>query len=274
MPELPEVESVRRGIAPLVTGRRVVGVTARREDLRWPLPVAEWERELVGTRFAAPGRRGKYLLLFAEKGVLILHLGMSGTLRVLPSATPPGTHDHLDFLLEGEEVLRLRDPRRFGAALWWREEPARHPLLAELGPEPLEEGFSPAYLYGATRGRRTPIKVRLMDSHCVVGVGNIYATEALFAARIHPATPAGALSRAGCTALVRAVRAILTAAIQQGGTTLRDFQRIDGAPGYFRQELRVYGRAGQPCTVCGTLIQVMRLGQRSCYICPLCQSIV
>ncbi len=270
MPELPEVETTRRGIAPHVEGRRVTKVVVRQRRLRWPVPRA-LQRELTGQTVRSVGRRAKYLLLGTDAGTAILHLGMSGSLRLVPADSPPGPHDHVDLVLDDGNCLRLTDPRRFGALLWTRADPARHPLLRDLGPEPFDAAFNGAYLYRRARGRRLAVKNFLMDSHIVAGVGNIYANEALFLAGIHPARPAGRISARRYERLAQSVRDILQQAIAQGGTTLRDFVGGDGRPGYFRQTLRVYGRAGQPCPVCNTRLRVTHIGQRSTFYCPRCQ---
>ena len=270
MPELPEVETVRRGIAPLILGRPVDQVVLRTAGLRWPFP-PELNQVLVGRPFREVARRGKYLLLFNEGGCLILHLGMSGHVRVIPAHIPAGSHDHVDIVLADGNCLRLNDPRRFGALLWTEADPARHPLLANLGPEPLGEEFSGEMLFQRSRGRRVAVKNFLMDSRIVVGVGNIYAAESLFRAGIHPLRAAGKVSRERYLALADAARAILAQAIERGGTTLRDFISPDGAPGYFEQELRVYGRGGAPCKACGTRLKEARIGQRSSAWCPRCQ---
>jgi formamidopyrimidine-DNA glycosylase len=275
MPELPEVETTRRGIAPYLLGHRVRAVTLRRPDLRWPIP-REVADLLPGQRIEAIERRAKYLLLRTQAGSAVLHLGMSGVLRVLAPDTPVGKHDHVDIALdahasEAPRVLRFTDPRRFGCLLW--QPPGEvHPLLARLGPEPLGDGFSGDTLWHASRGHVAAVKAFLMDSHVVVGVGNIYASEALFAARIDPRRPAGGISRARYARLADAVKSILARAIERGGTTLRDFISPDGAPGYFFQELAVYGHAGEPCRVCATRIRQVTLGQRSTFFCPRCQS--
>ena len=269
MPELPEVETTRRGIAPLLEGRRVTSVEIRERRLRWPIPDRLGER-LPGNRLLKVERRGKYLLLRFHHGSLILHLGMSGSLRVLPSGTPPERHDHFDLVL-GSRCLRLRDPRRFGAVLWHPGDPLRHPLLEKLGPEPLAEAFSGEYLYQSSRGRRLAVKSFLMDSRVVVGVGNIYASEALFRAGIHPARSCGRISPARYARLAEAVKETLRAAIEQGGTTLQDFRQADGNPGYFAQELQVYGRRGSPCPKCGAPIRQRIVGQRSSFYCGRCQ---
>ncbi len=269
MPELPEVETTRRGIAPHLLGRRVLAATLRRPDLRWPIP-EEISQRLPGQRIAAVTRRAKYLLLEVEDGSVLLHLGMSGCLRVLPVATPAAVHDHVDLVIEGGAVLRLTDPRRFGAVLW-QAAGELHPMLAGLGPEPLGDAFDGDHLFRLSRGRHGPVKNFLMDQSIVVGVGNIYAAEALFEAGIDPRRAAGAVSALRYRRLADAVKRILVFAIDRGGTTLRDFLNPDGAPGYFEQELLVYGREGQPCRRCGTLLRSARLGQRASVWCPRCQ---
>ncbi len=270
MPELPEVETTRRGIAPHLQGRRVAQVAVHQRALRWPVPRAIG-RPLVGQRLQAVSRRAKYLLLRFERGTLILHLGMSGSLRILPCDSPRGAHDHLELCFEGGRMLRLTDPRRFGAALWTAGDPLAHPLLAGLGPEPLGDDFSGAWLHQRARGRRTAIKTFIMDSRVVVGVGNIYASEALFLAGIHPKRAAGRISPERMARLAEAIRTVLARAIEAGGTTLQDFTRADGQPGYFAQELAVYGREGEPCPACGHPVRRIVLGQRSTYYCPRCQ---
>lgn len=270
MPELPEVETARRGIAPHLVGRRVVRVVVRDRRLRWPVPPA-LARELTGQVVTGVDRRAKYLLLLSDRGTAILHLGMSGSVRVVPAATAPRPHDHVDLVLEDGQALRLTDPRRFGCLLWTRGDPRAHPLLAGLGPEPLGPDFSGSYLYRATRGRRAAVKTVLMDARTVAGVGNIYANEALFVAGIHPARPAGRVSATRYGRLAGAVRSVLAEAIEAGGTTLRDFVRVDGEPGYFAQSLRAYEREGQPCATCGTPIRRRVIGQRASYFCPRCQ---
>ena len=274
MPELPEVETTRRGIAPYLIGRRVLGVTLRRPDLRWPIPAAISEL-LPGQRIDAVERRAKYLLLHTEAGSALLHLGMSGVLRVLPPDAPIGKHDHVDIALErtatqADRILRFTDPRRFGCLLW--QAPGEiHSLLANLGPEPLTDAFDGDLMWHISRSRTAAVKLFLMDNAVVVGVGNIYASEALFAAGIDPRRPAGSISRARYARLAAEVKRILAWAIERGGTTLRDFINPDGAPGYFFRELNVYGRAGEPCNVCGTAIRQVVLGQRSTFWCPHCQ---
>lgn len=269
MPELPEVETTRRGIERHLVGRRIVGLSLRRPDLRWPIPATALQA-LRGTAVLAVRRRAKYLLIDAEPGSALIHLGMSGMLRVLPREVPVGLHDHVDLELDDGRVLRFTDPRRFGCLLW-QGAGTLHPLLASLGPEPLDEGFDGAHLFRLSRGRRGPVKPFLMDQAVVVGVGNIYAAEALFEAGIDPRRAAGRISRERYDALAAAVRRILAHAIERGGTTLRDFLNPDGAPGYFEQELFAYGREGQPCRRCGGTLRALRLGQRATAFCPRCQ---
>ena len=271
MPELPEVEVTRRGIAPELVGQRVTGGVTRTARLRYPL-LPELPRLLKGKTLIAARRRGKYLLLDFGSGTLLVHLGMSGSLRLLPRGAPPQKHDHFD-LVFGERLLRLRDPRRFGAVLWLSEDDDidRHPLLASLGIEPLEQGFTPDWLHAASRGRNTPIKQLLMDGHLVVGIGNIYASESLYRAGIDPRTADGRIALKRYQRLVPAIRATLEAAIHAGGSSLRDFIGSDGSSGYFQQQYFVYGRAGEPCHVCGRSIHNLRQGQRATFYCPTCQ---
>lgn len=269
MPELPEVETTRRGIAPHLEGLSVSDVVVRQPRLRWPVPRG-LKRTLGGRALMRVERRAKYLLLRFGNGTLIIHLGMSGSLRILPGTTPPEPHDHVDIVF-GDRCLRLRDPRRFGAVLWHRGDMDRHPLIAHLGPEPLSDAFSAAQLADAARGRKVAIKQLIMDGKVVVGVGNIYANEALYLAGIHPMRPAGRIGFARIERLVAAIKQVLAAAIEQGGTTLRDFQREDGRPGYFAQQLRVYGRGGLPCPACGRPLKEIRQGQRSTVYCGHCQ---
>lgn len=270
MPELPEVETTRRGISAHICGHTVTAAVVREHRLRWPVP-RELNALLHGQRLGAVSRRAKYLLLHFPNGTLILHLGMSGSLRVLAVTTPPEKHDHLDLVFDDGRCLRLRDPRRFGAVLWTREDPARHPLLARLGPEPLSAAFDGARLHRCATGRKRAIKALLMDSQVVVGVGNIYANEALFMAGVHPARAAGRVSRARCDHLADAIKTVLSAAIRAGGTTLRDFTTTDGTPGHFRTALQVYGREAQACPQCAQPIRRIRLAQRSTFYCPHCQ---
>jgi formamidopyrimidine-DNA glycosylase len=268
MPELPEVEVTRLGIAPYVTGRIIDRAIARDRRLRWPVP-ASFEA-LAGRVVRAVHRRGKYLLFECDEGHLLLHLGMSGSLRLLPRETPPGKHDHID-LVFGERVLRLRDPRRFGAVLWTEAPLATHPLLAHLGVEPLSRALTAARLHAITRGHRSAIKQLLMDGRRIVGVGNIYACESLFVAGVDPRRPARGLSRARCERLVLAIKLTLRKAIRAGGASLRDFVRSDGEPGHFQLRAWVYGRAGLPCRRCGTPVRRIVQAQRATFYCPRCQ---
>jgi len=271
MPELPEVETTRRGLAALILGRRFSGAELRISSLRWPLdpmlPDIVRDQQVLAVE-----RRAKYLLLRLERGTLLLHLGMSGSLRVLESPDPPGRHDHVDLLFATGGLLRLTDPRRFGALCWIPGEADDHPLLRRLGPEPLGQAFDAAWLLNRAQGRRVAVKPFIMDQQVVVGVGNIYASEALFRAGIRPDRAAGSIARARWEKLVTAIRQVLSEAIEAGGTTLQDFARADGRPGYFRQELQVYGRDEQPCVVCQRPIRCLRLGQRSSYFCTHCQT--
>ncbi|MDX1251962.1 MAG: bifunctional DNA-formamidopyrimidine glycosylase/DNA-(apurinic or apyrimidinic site) lyase [Gammaproteobacteria bacterium] len=270
MPELPEVETTRRGIAPYLVGARIARVTVRTPCLRHPVS-PQLVREAPGQILQSVDRRGKYLLLRCPAGSVIIHLGMSGSLRVLPDDVPPERHDHVDIVLDSGHMLRLRDPRRFGSVLWTRQEPLQHALLRGLGPEPLSDGFSGDHLYRRSRGRRLAVKQFIMDHHIVTGVGNIYASEALFLAGIHPSREAGRISLERYARLAAAIRQVLAQAIAQGGTTLRDFYNGEGKPGYFQQQLKVYGRAGQPCTTCGRPVAQTRQGQRSSFYCTACQ---
>ncbi|WP_372592561.1 bifunctional DNA-formamidopyrimidine glycosylase/DNA-(apurinic or apyrimidinic site) lyase [Guyparkeria sp.] len=271
MPELPEVETTRRGIEPFVAGHRIEGVTVRDPRLRWPVR-EDLPAFLAGRPVESVERRAKYLLLCLDGDERVLiHLGMSGSLRLDDPDNPPRKHDHVEWRLDNGKALRLHDPRRFGAVLTDRSD-APHQRLAALGPEPLGERFDGTYLAGRLAGRRVAIKQAIMNAGIVVGVGNIYASEALFLAGIHPATPAGRLDRDDCHALAAAIRQVLAAAIEQGGTTLRDFLAPSGDPGYFRQTLNVYERTDQPCRRCGTPVERIVLGQRSTWFCPACQS--
>lgn len=270
MPELPEVETTRRGIEPHLSGQTILKVIVRDHRLRWPVEKA-LETRLPGQRVISITRRGKYLLLNTAAGTLMIHLGMSGSLRILPCDTTALKHDHVDIVFGERQCLRLRDPRRFGAVLWTTADPFQHELLKNLGPEPLSEEFNDGYLYAVSRKRKVAIKQFIMDSHIVVGVGNIYANEALFMAGIRPSVAAGRISKPRCGKLAEAIKTVLSKAIQQGGTTLRDFTASDGNPGYFQQQLNVYGRGGEPCTQCGTVIKSVQQGQRATYYCPHCQ---
>jgi len=261
LPELPEVETTRRGLEPYALKQRIVALEVHEPRLRWRV-ARDLPRKVAGQRILGVGRRAKYLLL---------HLGMSGNLRVVPARTPRLAHDHFDLKLGSGLALRFNDPRRFGSLLYTRGDPLRHRLLADLAPEPFAAAFNADYLWRTTRRRRVAVKQLLMNSHLVVGVGNIYASEALFRARIRPTRRAGSLSRTEAARLVRSVRAVLSQAIRAGGTTLRDYLGADGAPGYFRQRLYVYERQGRPCRRCGTPVRAVTQGQRSTYYCPSCQ---
>ncbi|MEN8179060.1 MAG: bifunctional DNA-formamidopyrimidine glycosylase/DNA-(apurinic or apyrimidinic site) lyase [Pseudomonadota bacterium] len=270
MPELPEVETTRRGIAPHIVQAKVVEVVIRQAKLRWPIPL-EITGALPGQALQAVGRRGKYLLLSFQHGALIMHLGMSGSLRILNRQTPATKHDHFDLIFDNGSILRLRDPRRFGAILWTTGPAHQHDLLKHLGPEPLGGEFQGAYLHAVGQRRHLAIKNLIMDSKVVAGVGNIYANEALFRAGIHPTRPSNRLALPRYARLTDKIIEVLNSAIEQGGTTLRDFQQEDGRPGYFAQSLQVYGRADQPCTQCETPIKQKIIGQRSSFYCPKCQ---
>lgn len=270
MPELPEVETTRRGIEPWVVGRILSRVEIRNSALRWPV---QCPTELVGAEVLGLRRRGKYLLFYFQSGVMIVHLGMSGSLRVLqPTIPEPLPHDHVEWQFD-DHVLRLNDPRRFGCVLYQPGDDAeQHPLLAHLGVEPLGNEFNGALLFKKSRRRKLAIKNFIMDSRIVVGVGNIYAAEALFMAGIRPGIAAGTVSANGYDELAAAIRAVLARAVEVGGTTLRDFVGADGQPGYFKQSLYVYGRDGQPCRVCGAELRLKQIGQRSSVYCPKCQT--
>jgi len=268
MPELPELEVTRRGIAPHVEGRTIAAVTVREARLRWRVPRAV--RTLAGRTVRAVQRRGKYLLLDCGGGHLILHLGMSGSLRLVPAGTAPGKHDHVD-LDFGKQILRLRDPRRFGAVLWTSEPPDAHPLIRHLGLEPLTRALDGKRLHALARKSRVQIKPFLMDGRRVVGVGNIYASESLFLAGINPRVRASRLSLERCARLAQAIKRTLRAAIRAGGSSLRDYVGGDGAQGCFQRRALVYGREGEACRRCGTVIRRLVQGQRATYYCPRCQ---
>ena len=270
MPELPEVETTLRGLAPHLTEQLVADVIIRNARLRWPIPPGLPEL-LRGQTVRGLQRRAKYLLIRFDHGTLILHLGMSGSLRILTSPTPPDKHEHFDLVLANGVIMRLRDPRRFGAVLWHSGEVSEHPLFAKLGPEPLQADFDTDYLYRATRKRSAAIKLLIMDNHVVVGVGNIYANEALFRAGIKPQLAAGKLSRARCEKLVTEIRATLSEAITLGGSSLRDYVNSDGKQGYFQQHYWVYGRSNEACRQCTALIKQIKQGQRSSFYCAICQ---
>ena len=270
MPELPEVETTRRGIEPLVLGKEVEQVLVHNAALRWPIP-SDLDAILPAQKVCSVERRSKYLLMNFERGTLIIHLGMTGHLRVCRPGDERRKHDHVELLFSDNSVLRFNDSRRFGAIFWTETDPLLHKRLVTLGPEPFSDLFSTDYLYRVSRGRKIAVKPFIMDAHVVVGVGNIYASEALFRAGISPARQAGRVSRSAFAMLVQSVQEVLSEAIAAGGTTIRDFMDTEGRPGYFKQELRVYGRAGEPCTVCGRAISQTRLGQRSTFHCRKCQ---
>ena len=285
MPELPEVETSRRGIQPYILNQTVNTVIIRQKQLRWPIP-ASLKTQLPGQKILSVRRRGKYILLGTDIGTVILHLGMSGSLRILDKKAPAEKHDHLDIGFNNNKILRLRDPRRFGAVLWTKTDPLKHKLLSKLGPEPLAaevldeklvgiestDEFTAEYLYQLSRSRKVAIKVLLMNSQVVVGVGNIYANESLFSAGINPTRSAHKISLKRYQILVPAIKTILQRSIEQGGTTLRDFTQQDGKPGYFQQTLSVYGRAGEACVNCGKTIKQITQAQRSTFYCSHCQT--
>ncbi len=270
MPELPEVETARRGIAPHLRGQRIVRVDLRQTRLRFPVTRGLAD-SLTGARITDVGRRAKYLLIGTDRGTLLIHLGMSGSLRILAGFENASRHDHFDIWLESGHGLRFTDPRRFGSLLWTTRDALKHRLLKHLGPEPLTKDFSGAYLYALSRRRKTPIKPLIMDGRVVVGIGNIYSSEALFAAGIRPTRQSGRISLARMELLVTKIKDVLHRAIRAGGTTLRDFTGSEGTPGYFAQELSVYDRAGQPCPTCSAPVRKKVLSQRASYYCVDCQ---
>jgi formamidopyrimidine-DNA glycosylase len=270
MPELPEVEITRRGIEPHLLNETVVRVIVRNKKLRWPVPTY-LNKKLQGEQILQVDRRGKYILLQVEQGTTLIHLGMSGSLRVVSTDTPAEKHDHFDLVLDSGKSLRLRDPRRFGSVLWAGKAPLQHKLLKGLGPEPLSEEFNGDYLFTRSRQRSQAIKTFIMDSHLVVGVGNIYASESLFRCGINPKRAAGKIAIRRYDLLVASIKQVLSEAINSGGTTLRDFVSSEGTPGYFAQELNVYGRKNEACYTCNKPIRQITLGQRSTFYCPECQ---
>jgi formamidopyrimidine-DNA glycosylase len=270
MPELPEVETTLQGIKRHLMKHKVTDVIIRHPTLRWPIPV-ELPRLIIKQTIKNISRRGKYILFEFANGTMILHLGMSGRVRVLSEKLPPQKHDHIDICFNNNKYLRFTDPRRFGALLWTSEDPNAHVLLAHLGPEPLTKNFDAEYLWSAATKRKVPIKSFIMDSKIIVGVGNIYATESLFRAKISPLASAGKISLEKYKKLVQAIKAVLSEAITQGGTTLKDFSKSDGSPGYFSIKLKVYGRGGKPCVRCKTILTLIRQGQRSTVYCEKCQ---
>lgn len=271
MPELPEVETTVRGIAPHIEGRTISQVVVRQPRLRWPVP-ENLPETLSGLTIRSATRRAKYLLFATDTGTVIMHLGMSGSLRILTNVKPPEKHDHIDIVLHNGALLRYNDPRRFGALLWTAEPPGQHNLLKDLGPEPLQSDFDGHYLYQAAKARKTPVKSFIMDSHVVVGVGNIYANEALFMASIRPTRLAGRIALERYVKLAEAIKSVLQNAITQGGTTLRNFVNESGNPGYFKQQLAVYGRESLPCKNCLTPLQEIRITNRTTVFCSRCQT--
>ena len=269
MPELPEVETTRRGILPYIDQQTVAKVIVRQPKMRWLVPdeIHDMEGELV----QSVTRRGKYILLETAKGTTLIHLGMSGSLRVLDVGVEPEKHDHIDIVFANQKLIRLHDPRRFGTVLWTTKNPLKHKLIRSLGPEPLGEDFHVDYLFQCSRGRKVSIKQFIMNGHVVVGVGNIYACESLFKAGISPKALAGKVSKARYKKLVVVIKEVLAAAIEQGGTTLKDFVQAEGKPGYFQQQLNVYGRAGESCLVCDSTVKQIQQGQRSTFYCGKCQ---
>jgi formamidopyrimidine-DNA glycosylase len=270
MPELPEVETTRRGIAPALEGHTIREILVRDRRLRWPVPRG-LEQKLAGQAVARLGRRAKYLLLDTAAGTAVIHLGMSGSMRIVAAHETPEKHDHFDIVTSDNAIVRFNDPRRFGSLLWAGHAPLEHPLLATLGPEPLGEEFTGDYLWQSGQGRKVAIKQHIMNSKIVAGVGNIYASEALFRAGIHPNRAAGRIALPRMNSLAKEIRAVLSDAIRQGGTTLRDYRGGDGKPGYFKQQLLVYERADLPCKLCGQPVKRSVQGQRATYYCSNCQ---
>ncbi len=269
MPELPEVETTRRGITPYVKNKKIENVVVRQTNLRWPVP-RNLKQKLKHQKILDIKRRAKYLLFATETGHLILHLGMSGSLRMIKPQTEPRKHDHVDIVFD-KKTLRFHDPRRFGAVLWTNKDPLQHKLLLKLGPEPLSEDFNGTHLHRLARAKKVSVKNFIMNSHIVVGVGNIYASESLFLSGIHPQRAAGRISLARYNVLANNIKTVLANAIKLGGTTLRDFVREDGKPGYFANQLNVYNQTGKPCPVCKNPIKVRTIGQRSSFFCVQCQ---
>ncbi|MDH5544259.1 MAG: bifunctional DNA-formamidopyrimidine glycosylase/DNA-(apurinic or apyrimidinic site) lyase [Gammaproteobacteria bacterium] len=271
MPELPEVETTVRGIAPHISNQRISDVVVRQTKLRYPVPDilhTTLRRQIL----TSVSRRAKYLLLHFENGTMIIHLGMSGSLRILTSDQGPGKHDHVDLIFENGKILRYRDPRRFGMIDWTDQSPESYHLLSKLGPEPFDVDFNGGYLFQLSRKRSIPVKQLVMDNHVVVGVGNIYASESLFLSGIRPGRRANRVTQTEFDTLARNIVQVLQQAITQGGTTLKDFTNSDGRPGYFAQSLNVYGRAGEPCTTCGSEIKSKTIAQRNSFYCPRCQT--
>lgn len=272
MPELPEVETILRGIKTHLEERKIIKTVIRRPTLRWPIP-ANLDSLLRGQIILSITRRAKYLLFHFTHGSMLLHLGMSGRLCIMPESIPHQKHDHVDLCLDNETCLRFTDPRRFGAILWTEDEPALHPLLKNIGPEPLSQGLNGSYLYKVANKKKVPVKTLIMDSNVVAGVGNIYAAESLFLAGIHPLQLTNTISLERYTALAQAIKKVLRHAIQKGGTTLKDYVNANGAPGYFRIELNVYGRSNEACVKCGKTLSEAKIGQRSTVFCNHCQKL-
>lgn len=270
MPELPEVETIKRGISKQITHQKISNLIIRQRQLRWRIP-NNMEKKLIHSQFIAVKRRGKYLLFETPSGHLMIHLGMSGYLRIFNSSQAPGKHDHVEIHFVNQTMLRFTDPRRFGCVLWLNNDPLQHKLLKNLGPEPLSQDFNLDYLFAVTQARKANIKSIIMNSQIVVGVGNIYACESLFRAGIDPKKPAHQITQKNLEKLITAIKNVLTEAISQGGTTLKDFQHSDGKPGYFKQKLLVYDRLNQACVTCNNKIKLTRLNQRSTYFCANCQ---
>ncbi|PCH62637.1 MAG: DNA-formamidopyrimidine glycosylase [SAR86 cluster bacterium] len=270
MPELPEVETTRAGISPHIRNAKINAVIVRQHKLRWPVS-PQLHQLLPGNHIVNVRRRGKYLLLELHKGTVLIHLGMSGSLRIVDSSAVVGKHDHVDIVFANSKILRYTDPRRFGCILWDDQNIELHPLLVKLGPEPLTEDFHASYLFKQSRTRKVPVKTFIMNANIVVGVGNIYANEALFMAGIHPSRAAGNISLKRYLKLVTCIKWVLQQAIEAGGTTLKDFTNSDGKPGYFKQSLQVYGRSGLACVGCGQSLKEIRIGQRSTVFCTNCQ---
>lgn len=271
MPELPEVETTRQGIAPHISGQRINNIILRNPNLRYPI-TAEFQSQATGLIVDRVERRAKYLLLSTSAGTIIIHLGMSGNLRIVAAKTPPVKHDHVDIVFTPGICLRFHDPRRFGCVIWTQEDPTDHKLLKNLGIEPFDDSFNGSHLFSCSRGKKITAKQFIMDNQVVVGVGNIYASEALFLAGIDPRSPAGRISKTRYEKLASTILSVLKEAISNGGTTLRNFLNGEGKPGYFQQSLRVYGRGGEPCLVCGRSITLQVLGQRASYFCGGCQT--
>ncbi len=270
MPELPEVETTRKGIEPFLLNKKIFDIKVHTPKLRWPIPIALLDN-ICNREISAVIRRGKYILIYCSRGYVLIHLGMSGSLRISNIHNDRRKHDHVEFILSKDRVLRFNDPRRFGCILWQSDESTKHPLLSRLGPEPLEDQFNFSHLKNNLKGKKCAIKNAIMDSHVVVGVGNIYASESLFRSCIRPGRAANRLSNKEIQMLCKNTKSVLTEAIKKGGTTLKDFINAEGKPGYFAQQLDVYGRNGELCRVCGDIVKSKIIGQRTSFYCPTCQ---